>query len=116
MNKQTSKDQGFILIETVVALGLSLLLILALWQQMFLVQRIQKQSTLKIKALTEAINKMEELKFEPENFLGETLEEEKEGFILISRAQAFSDQVKKLEVEVKTKNYQTIFSLQTLRR
>lgn len=115
MNKQSSKDQGFTLVGIIIALGLVLLLIAALGQQISLIQRTQRQSTLKIKALTEAINKIEELKFKPDNFWGETLEE-KEGFILIQRVQTFSDEVKKLEVEVKNKNDQTIFSFQTLRR
>lgn len=106
------KNDGFVLVSVLIALCIFSLLLLAIGQEINLIGKVERSSTIKAKALTVAVSTMEELKQEETPLSGE---EEKEGFIVKRYVEEFSAQIYKIEVIVEDKNGKEILSLQTLR-
>ena len=105
-------DEGFVLIDILIALCIFSLLTLAMGQETNLIAKVQRSSTTKIKALVNAVNIMEELKNEKNPVSEKT---EKEEFIIESQVKEFSPKIYELKVIVEDKNGKEILSLQTLR-
>lgn len=105
-------DEGFVLLNVLIAVFIFSLLMLAMGQEINLITKIQTSTNIKTEALIAAVNTMEELKREEFPASGS---EEKERFIIESQVREFSPKIYELTVTLEEKNGKEILSLQTLR-